>query len=126
MKGHHLPSSPAAHDVERLVEVFRALADPTRLRLVLRLSHDESNVAGLVAALDLPQSTVSRHLAVLRAAQLVRSERRGTSVVYRLAGAHLRDLLLEAYSHAEHEREEARQQEHEQTREDAASSAEAP
>lgn len=95
------------HEVDRLVEVFRALADPTRLRLVLVLSHGESNVTGLVAALDLPQSTVSRHLAVLRAAELVRGERRGTSVVYRLAGDHLRDLLLEAYSHAEHEREDA-------------------
>lgn len=109
MKGHRLPSSPALHEVDRLAEVFRALADPTRLRLVLRLSHGESNVAGLVAALDLPQSTVSRHLAVLRAAELVRGERRGTSMVYCLAGAHLRYLLLEAYSHAEHEREEERE-----------------
>lgn len=107
MKGHRLPTSPDAHDVGRITEVFRALSDATRLRLVLRLSHGESNVAGLVAALDLPQSTVSRHLAVLRSAQLVRSERRGTSMVYRLAGPHLRDLLLEAFSHAEHERADA-------------------
>ena len=60
-----------------------------------------------MSALGLPQSTVSRHLAVLRSAELVRSERRGTSMVYCLAGPHLRDLLLEAFSHAEHEREDA-------------------
>lgn len=93
--------------MRRITEVFRALADATRLRLVLHLSHGESNVSGLVAALDVPQSTVSRHLAVLRSSELVRSERRGTSMVYRLAGPHLRDLLLEAFSHAEHERDDA-------------------
>lgn len=104
MKGHRLPTSPPPREVDRISEVFRALSEPTRLRLVLRLSHGESNVAGLVSALDLPQSTVSRHLAILRSADLVRCERRGTSMVYRLAGPHLRDLLLEAFSHAEHER----------------------
>lgn len=107
MKGHRLPTSPAQDDVDRITEVFRALADPTRLRLVLHLSHGESNVSGLVAALGLPQSTVSRHLATLRSAALVEGESRGTSVVYRLAGPHVRDLLLEAFSHAEHERHDA-------------------
>jgi len=107
MKGHRLPTSPAQDDVDRITEVFRALADPTRLRLVLHLSHGECNVSGLVAALGLPQSTVSRHLATLRAAALVQRDSRGTSVVYRLAGPHLHDLLLEAFSHAEHEREDA-------------------
>lgn len=107
MKGHRLPTSPPPRDIDRLTGVFRALSDPTRLRLVLRLSHGESNVAGLVAALDLPQSTVSRHLAVLRSSDLVRRERHATSMVYRLAGPHLRDLLLEAFSHAEHERADA-------------------
>lgn len=109
MKGHRLPTAPDALDaldVDRITEVFGALADATRLRLVLRLSHGESNVSGLVETLGLPQSTVSRHLALLRAAELVRRERHGTSMVYRLAGPHLRDLLLEAFSHAEHERED--------------------
>lgn len=107
MKGHLLPASPAPEDVDRITEVFRALADPTRLRLVLHLSRGESNVSGLVAALRMPQSTVSRHLATLRSAALVEGESRGTSVVYRLAGPHLHDLLLEAFSHAEHERQDS-------------------
>jgi DNA-binding transcriptional ArsR family regulator len=88
----------------RVSEVFKALYEPIRLRLVLLLTDGERNVTELVEVLRLPQSTVSRHLAVLRATKLVRSERRGTSMVYRLSDAHLTALLVEAFSHAEHER----------------------
>ena len=104
MKHHRLPNIPPSNDTVRVTEVFKALSESVRLHIVLLLSKRESNVAGLVNTLKLPQSTVSRHLAVLRAAKLVKSERRGTSVVYRLADAHLRALLLEAFSHAQHER----------------------
>lgn len=103
MKHHSLPSSPHPEDTARVTEVFKALSEPVRLQIVLLLSKSESNVAGLVNTLNLPQSTVSRHLATLRAAKLVRSERQGTSVIYRLADTHLKMLLLEAFSHAEHE-----------------------
>lgn len=104
MERHSLPTTLASEDAERIVNLFRALSDPTRLRLVLRLSHEPCNVTNLVQALDLPQSTVSRHLSVLRGARLVVSERRGASAVYRMADSHLRHLLLEAFAHAEHER----------------------
>ncbi|MEM6429880.1 MAG: metalloregulator ArsR/SmtB family transcription factor [Deinococcota bacterium] len=104
MKHHTLPSTPPAADTARVVELFRALAEPIRLRLVLHLSQGECNVSELVEVLNLPQSTVSRHLATLRAAKLVRCERRGTRSFYQLADAHLHALLLEAFSHVEHER----------------------
>jgi DNA-binding transcriptional ArsR family regulator len=104
VKRHSLPTTLAPEDADRIVTLFRALSDPTRLRLVLRLMHEPCNVTNLVQALDLPQSTVSRHLSVLRGARLVVSERRGASSVYRMADAHLRSLLLEAFAHAEHER----------------------
>lgn len=104
MKHHPLPATPAPEDAARVTEVFKALSEPVRLQLVLLLSRGESNVAGLVGALELPQSTVSRHLSVLRAAKLVRFERQGTSVAYRLADTHLNALLIEAFSHAQHER----------------------
>lgn len=107
MRGHALPTEAPDSTVERVTEVFRALSEPTRLRLVLSLAHEEHNVSELMAQRKLPQSTVSRHLAVLRAARLVEGERHGTSVVYRLAGSHLRDLLLEAFAHEEHERNDA-------------------
>ncbi|WP_035275411.1 ArsR/SmtB family transcription factor [Desulfogranum japonicum] len=67
------------------VQLFKALGDETRLRvLLLLLRHTELCVCDLEAALDMPQSTVSRHLAVLRNANLVEGERRGVWMYYRL------------------------------------------
>ena len=64
---------------------FRALADPTRVAIVNRLSGaDELCVCDLTAAFDLSQPTVSHHLKILRDAGLVESSRRGTWAYYRL------------------------------------------
>jgi len=68
-------------------EVFKALGDPVRLRLFYLLSQGrELCVCHLTEALELPQSTVSRHLAVLRQAGLVDTRRDGKWIHYRLAG----------------------------------------
>lgn len=64
---------------------FRALADPTRLRLLALLREDESCVGDLVQVLDLPQGTVSRHLGKLRKAGLVEVRRSGAWAFYRRA-----------------------------------------
>ena len=70
-----------------LVEAFKALGDPVRLRLFSLLTRkEELCVCHLTDALDLPQSTVSRHLAVLRRAGLVETRREGKWIHYRLTG----------------------------------------
>jgi ArsR family transcriptional regulator len=69
----------------KLAERFRALADPTRVAIVNRLSGaDELCVCDLTAAFDLAQPTISHHLKILRNAGLVESSRRGTWAYYRL------------------------------------------
>lgn len=65
---------------------FRGLADPTRLRLLNLLAAGELCVCDLVALLELPQSTVSRHLAALRRSGLIEVSARGRFSHYRLAG----------------------------------------
>lgn len=65
-------------------EVFKALADETRLRILSLLSHGEMCVSDLDAILDAGQSKVSRHLDYLRKTSLVTSRRTGTMVFYRL------------------------------------------
>jgi DNA-binding transcriptional ArsR family regulator len=68
-----------------LAERFRALADPTRVAIVNRLSGaDELCVCDLTAAFELSQPTISHHLKILREAGLVESSRRGTWAYYRL------------------------------------------
>ncbi|MBB6015339.1 autorepressor SdpR family transcription factor [Deinococcus radiopugnans] len=65
-------------------EVFRALADPTRREILRVLRGGEMTAGELADLFPLTKSTLSRHFAVLREADLVASEKRGTSVVYRL------------------------------------------
>lgn len=66
-----------------LAQVFRALGDPVRLRLVsLIAQRDETCVCDLTSAFTLSGSTISHHLRILREAGLVGCERRGTWVHY--------------------------------------------
>ncbi len=104
MRHHPLPSLADAIDVDRVTEVFKALSDPTRLQLMLLLIGGETKVTALVNALQQPQSTVSRHLTLLRTAHLVQTRREATSVYYRLADTHVAELLTQVFSHAQHER----------------------
>jgi len=68
-----------------LLDSLSALADPTRCRMLLLLEGHELTVSELCAVLQLPQSTVSRHLKTLADADLVNSRRDGTSRYYTLA-----------------------------------------
>lgn len=63
---------------------FKALADETRLRILALLLEGELCVCELIAALELPQSTVSRHLATLRNSGWVTDRRQGVWMYYRL------------------------------------------
>ncbi len=75
-----------------LAQVFKALGDPVRLRLVSLIGARQGGevcVCDLTSAFDLSQPTISHHLKVLREAGLIDSERRGTWVYYRLVPAAL-------------------------------------
>jgi len=74
-----------AEPLDVSIELFKAFADPVRLRLLNLLSGGEVCVCHLHDALDLPQSTVSRHLAYLRSRGLVIGRKEGLWVHYRLA-----------------------------------------
>jgi ArsR family transcriptional regulator len=72
----------------KLDDVFAALADETRRRILGLLASGEICVCHIHEALDVPQSTASRHLAHLRKAGLVDTRRDGLWVHYRLAELH--------------------------------------
>jgi len=67
--------------------LFRAFADPTRLRILHLLKPGELCVCDIVGVLRLPQPKISRHLAYLRQAGLVLARREGLWMHYRLADA---------------------------------------
>ena len=74
--------------------VFKALSDPTRRR-VLQLLHERPMTAGELAdEFDLSKPTMSAHFAVLRSADLVEADKKGTTITYRLKLSVLEDALL--------------------------------
>jgi ArsR family transcriptional regulator len=73
--------------IERLEDVFKALADQTRLRILALLGSDEVCVCNIHDTLGLPQPTVSRHLAYLRRTGLVDARREGVWMHYRVSAS---------------------------------------
>jgi len=93
---------PPKQQVDLAVEVFRMLADATRVRLLWILLDAELSVGQLVAATGKSPTGVSQHLAKLRMARLVQTRRQGTQVFYRVDSDHVRQLVQDAILHAEH------------------------
>ena len=84
-----------------LARYFRVLGDPTRLEVIRALLEREHTVSELVELLGAPQSRISNHLACLRWCRFVDTERRGRSVVYRIADDRVVRILRLAASLAE-------------------------
>src|SRR4030095_2555988 len=83
----------------RLAELFKALADPTRVRIIARLADSEACVHEISDELALQQSTVSHQLRLLRHLRIVRSRKDGRHVFYQLEDEHVRDLFERACAH---------------------------
>lgn len=71
-------------DIQKESEIFKALGHPRRLAMVKALAAGEMCVCELRSLVDADMSTVSKHLAVLKAAGVVDFEKRGSNVYYRL------------------------------------------
>ena len=74
-------------------EGFKALADPTRRRILELLETDDLTAGELDAHFDISKPTLSHHLATLKAADLVTDERHGQNIVYSLNTTVMQDLI---------------------------------
>jgi ArsR family transcriptional regulator, zinc-responsive transcriptional repressor len=88
--------------VSLVVEVFRMLADATRIQLLWALTGGEMSVNELATRVGKPAPSVSQHLAKLRMARLVCTRRSGTTIFYSLENEHVRQLVVDAVFNAEH------------------------
>jgi DNA-binding transcriptional ArsR family regulator len=94
---------PDQERIDTAVTALRMLADPTRLRLLCLLREGEHDVTGLAAAVGAARPAVSQHLGKLLLAGLVRVRRDGRRALYRARGGHVRRLVTEVLSAAEHQ-----------------------
>jgi len=86
--------TPTKEELQLLhTNICRAVGDPTRILLMYAMHDAPQNVTSLARALDLPQSTVSRHIAVLRNAGVVQAKRDGQSTIYQLTTPHIIGVL---------------------------------
>jgi len=92
-----------AAQVDAAVRSFVLLADPTRVRMLWALRHQELDVATLAGLAGCRPTVASQHLSKLRFAGLVEATRDGRRMLYRLRGGHVRALLAEALFHADHQ-----------------------
>src|SRR3984957_82789 len=94
--------SVAGEEFRSAVGMLKLLADETRLRVICALLEGEHPVNELAELVGAQPAAVSQHLAKLRLARLVRSRRDGTRIYYVLDDAHVRRLVEEVLSHADH------------------------
>lgn len=96
-------SGPPETVVDAASVLLRMLADPTRMRILWALGVRESDVASLTDQVGGARPAVSQHLAKLKLAGLVQSRKSGRRSVYSVRGVHVRSLLTEVFSAADHQ-----------------------
>lgn len=90
------------NSIEYLARIFKALGDPSRLKIVYVLYKSPLCVCDIASVLDLSQSSVSHHLRILRDLKLVKFKREGKLLIYSLDDEHVFKLMEEGLDHVEH------------------------
>ena len=90
---------PDLQRVHTLAETFKALADPTRLKMVLALSHEELCVCDLANVVKLSISAISHQLRILKGMKIVSFRKSGKMVYYSLDDMHVKNLIDLAMTH---------------------------
>ena len=85
--------------IVQLADLFRLMGDPTRLRIILTCLDVPISVGDIAARLDLSPSLVSHHLRLLKAARVLRGERRGKQIFYSALDAHIRCVIDDMVAH---------------------------
>ncbi|MBW1606591.1 MAG: helix-turn-helix transcriptional regulator [Deltaproteobacteria bacterium] len=85
--------------LQSMTDIFKALSDPSRLKIVTALSACELCVCDLAAVCGASESAVSHQLRILRNLKIVRFRRKGKSVFYRLDDDHVKSLISQSLQH---------------------------
>ncbi len=90
---------PSGEQVERVAALFKAISEPSRLKILFALRHGEMCVFHIVEAVGGAQSAVSHQLRLLKAAGMVKARRDGQNIAYSLADEHVVAVLELACTH---------------------------
>ena len=93
-------AAPAPELVGRAASLLKAVADPTRLRILAALAETQLCVCDLAVVVGISESAVSHQLRLLREERLVTFRKQGRVAEYRLVDAHVTGLIAAALEHA--------------------------
>lgn len=96
--------SLSSQTISEVTDLFKALSDPGRLKIIHALSDSEMSVTELAESLDVEQSSLSHQLKILKTVRLVSVRKEGRKRVYSLADDHVYTLLTQVISHANEKR----------------------
>lgn len=85
-----------------MAAIFKVLSDPTRIRILALLAHQELCVSCIAEALSMTHSAISHQLRLLRSANLVKYTKDGKEVIYSLDDEHVLTLFDQALDHVKH------------------------
>ena len=88
-----LSKIPSDEVFEVKSEQFKAISDPTRLKMLYLLQEGELCVCEIIMALEKPQSTISHHLNVLKSAGFIKGRKEGVWIHYKLVNPEIVDLI---------------------------------
>lgn len=89
----------SASTVDEASRIFKALSDPTRIKILYLLSQEECSVSHITEVLDMTQSAVSHQLSSLRKLRLVKYRREGSTLFYTYDDEHVITVLQQVLSH---------------------------
>lgn len=99
MNKSNLVLKPGKKELDALSELYKALGDYTRIRILWLLMEREWCVSGLAKEIKMTESAISHHLRILRIARLVNGHKIGKNVFYNLSDEHVKGILENTYDH---------------------------
>ncbi|MEW6622919.1 MAG: metalloregulator ArsR/SmtB family transcription factor [Bacillota bacterium] len=101
-KVENLKNSLEDEEILRLAELYRAMGDGTRIKILHALSQEELCVCDIAALVDMSQSAISHQLRILRSLRLVKYRKEGKMVYYSLDDEHIINLFAQGLAHIRH------------------------
>jgi ArsR family transcriptional regulator, lead/cadmium/zinc/bismuth-responsive transcriptional repressor len=97
-----LKTIPRQEDIGQIADIFKALSDPSRLKIVLALLNQEHCVCDIAVICNQTESAISHQLRILRALKIVKNRREGKIIYYSLDDDHVISLIHMSLKHVRH------------------------
>ena len=93
------PHEPQGQELEGLTQLFKALGDPSRVKILFQIGLSEACVSDVADKLNMSESAVSHHLHILRMNGLVSRHREGKAIFYQMKDDHVRSIIAQGCKH---------------------------